>query len=287
MRITVNLATRPFADLGPAVKRLRIGMGALAGLSICLYAGLHLLHQKAERARETEQQADRRIAAVTAEQQHYRDLMHQPDNAAVLQQAQRLNKLFDEKAFSWTLAMEDLETVLPGGEQVTTLEPARDEKTGTISVHLRVAGPRDKAVELVQNLEHSRRFAEPRITNESSESNSGPNQQLPPVSVSSNASFDLWANYNPAAPDERKSAKRKETSSAGAGDDIAVAPANNQKPMEGRMHLPVQTIRPDQGRPGPMPQKNLSPGAQPNSNRLMRPVYNGAPKPNQNLGGPQ
>ena len=30
MRVTLNLATRPFADLGPAIKRLRIGMGVLA-----------------------------------------------------------------------------------------------------------------------------------------------------------------------------------------------------------------------------------------------------------------
>ena len=41
-----------------------------------------------------------------------------------------LNQLFDEKTFSWTLAMEDLETVLPGGVQVATLDPTRDQKTG-------------------------------------------------------------------------------------------------------------------------------------------------------------
>ena len=38
MRITLNLATRPFADLGPAMKRLRIGMGVLAFLAILLAA---------------------------------------------------------------------------------------------------------------------------------------------------------------------------------------------------------------------------------------------------------
>ena len=36
--------------------------------------------------------------------------------------------------------MEDLETVLPGGVQVTTLEPTRD-KDGHITLHLRVLGP--------------------------------------------------------------------------------------------------------------------------------------------------
>ena len=41
MRITLNLATRPFADLGPAIKRLRIGMAVLAVLAIVLGLGLH------------------------------------------------------------------------------------------------------------------------------------------------------------------------------------------------------------------------------------------------------
>ncbi len=63
--------------------------------------------------------------------------MQQPDNARTLQQAESLNQLFDEKAFSWTLAMEDLETVLPAGVQVTTLEPT--VKDGQITVHLRVS----------------------------------------------------------------------------------------------------------------------------------------------------
>ena len=80
--------------------------------------------------------------------------MRQPENAQVLAQAEALNQLFDEKAFSWTLAMEDLETVLPGGVQVTSIEPTRD-KDGHITLHLRVLGPRDRAIELVANLEHS------------------------------------------------------------------------------------------------------------------------------------
>jgi len=42
-------------------------------------------------------------------------MMRQPANVQVVAQAEALNKLFDKKTFSWTLAMEDLETVLPAG----------------------------------------------------------------------------------------------------------------------------------------------------------------------------
>jgi type IV pilus assembly protein PilN len=128
--------------------------------------------------------------------------MHQPANVQLLAQTEALNRLFDEKAFSWTLAMENLETVLPGGVQVTTLEPVR-AKDGHITLHLRVLGPRDRAVELVRNLEHSKRFLLPRIVGENAESVGGPNEKLEPISASSRVNFDLLAEYNPGSPEER------------------------------------------------------------------------------------
>jgi type IV pilus assembly protein PilN len=197
MRISLNLATRPFADLGPILKRLRIAMGALALLAVALGIGLYVMDQKAKAARSRDHALDMQIARMNKERQGYQALMRQPQNAAVLAEAQNLNQLFDEKAFSWTLAMEDLETVLPSGVQVTTLEPIRD-KDGHITLHLRVLGPRDRSIQLVENLEHSKRFLRPRIVGESSESEGGPNQRVEPVSATNRVNFDLLADYNPA-----------------------------------------------------------------------------------------
>src|ERR1700676_5321580 len=112
MNVKINLATRPFADLRPSIKRLRIAMAVFAFLSICLGVGLHLLHSKAEAARAREHALDTQVARVNQERQGYQAMMRQPDNAQVLDQAGNLNALFDQKFFSWTLAMEDLETVL-------------------------------------------------------------------------------------------------------------------------------------------------------------------------------
>src|ERR1039458_840871 len=137
-------------------------------------------------------------------------MMHQPANDALLKQAGALNQLIDEKTFSWTLAMEDLETVLPGGVQATTLEPLRDTKPGTIAVKLRVVGPRDRAVDLVENLEHSKPFLQPRIVGESTESAGGPGEKLEPVSASNRVNFELLAEYSPAAPLDRKAKKQQE-----------------------------------------------------------------------------
>jgi len=207
MRITLNLATKPFADEGPALKRLRIAIAVLAAIAIGLILGLRAIHQKAEAARAHDHSLDGQIAQVTRERQNYQDLMRRPENAQLLDQVGVLNRLFDAKAFSWTLALEDLETVLPRGVQVSTLEPVR-AKDGHTTLHLRVIGPRDRAVELVRNLEHSRRFLLPRIVGENAETTGGPGDQLQPVSASSRVNFDLLAEYNPASSDERKAGKK-------------------------------------------------------------------------------
>jgi len=286
MRVTLNLATRPFADLGPAIKRLRIAMGVLAFISILLGFGLHAIHQKAEAARTRAHSLDGQIAHITQEEESYKALMKQPANAQLLQEAAELNKIIDDKTFSWTLAMEDLETVLPGGVQVTSLEPAR-QKDGHITLKLRVQGPRDRAVDLVRNLEHSRRFLLPRIVGENAaESNTGPaNQRLQPVSAADRVDFDVQADYNPASPEERKAASRK--AAAKREDEM---PTRTPRPVVRPLPLPApgQSRPPYTGVPAPMNRAPIPPagrfptrtpgsppGSQPNSN------------PNSQPGGPQ
>jgi type IV pilus assembly protein PilN len=253
MRISLNLATKPFADIGPLVKNLRIAMAAMAVVAIALGYGVYALDAKAKAARERERVVETRIDRINRERQGYQAMMRQPDNAATLAQAENLNQLFDEKAFSWTLAMEALETVLPGGVQATTLEPMRD-KDGNITLHLRVLGPRDRSIQLVENLERSRRFLSPRIVGESSESTNGPNQRAEPVSASNRVNFDVLADYVPPKPGEHRAEKKASEDKTGA--------AHKAQPH-------ARTL-------GPTP-----PGA-------TRPPYTGMPRPHAPAqGGPQ
>jgi len=279
MRITLNLASRPFADLGPAIKRLRIAMGLLALASIGMGLGLRAIDEKADEARARDHSLDGQIARINQERQGYQSLMAQPANAQLLDQVGTLNRLFDEKAFSWTLAMEDLETVLPGGVQVSTIEPVR-AKDGHITLHLRVIGPRDRAVELVRNLEHSKRFLFPRIVGENAESTGGPGQRLEPVSASNRVDFDLLAEYNPALPGERKAARKPPP----------------ERENSSRPPTPLAAHPP--GGPVFVPQPRMGQGAGQGviQNRLpgaVRPPYTGPtpPKPDSSLypapGGPQ
>jgi type IV pilus assembly protein PilN len=272
MRVSVNLATRPFANLGPTLRRLRIAMGSLAVIVLGLWLGLHLLHGRADKVRAQERSLDVDISRLNQEQQGFRTLVAQPDNAAIIDRAGALNALIDQKSFSWTLAMEDLETVLPGGVQVTTLEPIVDKKDGHVAVHMRVVGPRDKAVELVANLEHSHRFLQPRIIGESAEStnSANPNQQLEPVSATNRENFDLLADYNPATAAEQEAAGHKRHAEHGAAEGPQPTKANPDEEMPAA-HRAAPAARP--ARPAPSVRRQPVAGAPPTA----RPVIQDTP----------
>lgn len=241
MRVAINLASRPFADIAPAIKSLRRAMAVLAMVAVVLLVGLHFVHDKAEAARARERALDAQIAKVRQEQGQYQAMMRQPDNALTLQQSENLNRLFEEKSFSWTLAMEDLETVLPAGVQVMTLEPT--VRAGQISVRLRVVGPRDKDVDLVRNLEHSRHFVLPRIVGESAESAGGPSQRPEPVSASSRVDFDVLADYNAGTPEERKAHEKAAAKTHANDDSSTTAPSGSPHTGMIRPHAPLQPRR--------------------------------------------
>ena len=207
MNISLNLASRPYTDHGPSIRRLRIGMGICVLLLAVLAWGLESFHQSAVRIAHDQAQLDQSIARIRAEQAGYQAQMRQPQNDRVLTQATFLNKLFDQKSFSWTMTMEDLEPVLPAGVQVTAIEPQRN-KNGALTLHIRVTGPRERSVDLLRNMEHSRRFVSPRITGESAE-NAATSATTQAVSAPGRVSFDILAEYNQATPEERKAAERK------------------------------------------------------------------------------
>ena len=231
MRIGLNLATRPYADIRPTLKRLRIGMLVLALVSGGAALGLHEVHNAAEAARARAHSLDGEIARVSGERQGYIRMMQEPDNARLLNETNMLNGLFDDKSFSWTLTMESLETVLPGGVQVSTLEPAR-AKDGHITLRMRVIGPREKGIEFVRNLEHSQRFLTPRIVGETAENSNEPGRNMQPVSETNRFSFDLLADYNPPSADEMKP--------AAGGKKTGAAPAQKERSSDEGVSRPAR-----------------------------------------------
>jgi type IV pilus assembly protein PilN len=229
MRITLNLASHPYVELRPLYQRLRI----VSLLLVLTAAGLWWVsrgeQQKAAEAHARASTIDHAITQTQQERQRAEASMRQPQNAAVLTQAQFLNNLFLHKSFSWTAVMMDLEQVLPAGVQVLTIDPVV-AKDGGVTIHMRVGGPREKAVELVRNLEHSRRFRTPRIVSETAQSQNqnGRPSTFESVSTGNGVVFDVLAEYNPLEPRETK----RESATAEPAKQVHVA--HVVKPGAGR-----------------------------------------------------
>lgn len=207
MKITLNLASQPYVDLRSTLKRLRLLMLILVLLAIPLFLLLKSEQKKAQVATARVDAMQNNVENLERQQQSYQALMRQPQNAAVLTQSGYLNSLFRQKAFSWTATMTDLETVLPAGVQVLSLDPAIT-KSGEVIIHLRVSGARDRAIQLVKNLERSRHFASPRIAGETQAQTSNSNSAVQPVSASTAVNLDILADYRPLSAEEQASEEK-------------------------------------------------------------------------------
>ncbi|HEX3986947.1 MAG TPA: fimbrial assembly protein [Acidobacteriaceae bacterium] len=195
MRISVNLASHPFVELRPVYARLRTWSLILVLVGAALWLLYHNERGQAEEARARVANVENRVQQLERQQQSYQTMMQQPKDASILRQADFLNGLFRQKAFSWTATMTDLETVLPTGVQVLSLDPivAPD---GHVTIRLRVTGARDRALDLVRNLEKSRHFVSPRVASETlaTQGNQGGAQN---ASTANEVNFDILADYRP------------------------------------------------------------------------------------------
>src|SRR6185312_500598 len=109
MRISVNLASRPFVELRPLFARLRLAMAALLVIAVGLGFWLHALNGRARIAQAQMDTLKTQTRHFQQERQMNEARMRQPQNMAVLERSQFLNALFARKSFSWTAVMMDLE----------------------------------------------------------------------------------------------------------------------------------------------------------------------------------
>jgi type IV pilus assembly protein PilN len=214
MRISVNLASRPFVELRPLFALLRLAMAALAVLAIGLGIGLHFLSKQARAAEDQMDGLEARTQAFQMERQSNESRMRKPENKAVLDRSMFLNDLFKRKSFSWTSVMMDLERVLPAGVQVTSIDP-ETTPDGDVNIRLRVNTlERDRAVALVRNLERSQRFLAPRLSNETAQKQEPGSLTLQAQMGITGVEFDILSGYNPLPENPFKTDKTAKTDRA-------------------------------------------------------------------------
>jgi len=247
MRISINLATKPFIELRPLYARLRLTMAALALTAIALGFGLHFLSANARADQAQMDGLKTQTLAAQIERQTNETRMREPQNQAILERAHFLNDLFTHKSFSWTAVMMDLERVLPVGVQVTSIEPSISAE-GDVNIRLRVTGDRDLSVDLVRNLEHSQRFLAPHLNNETAQTKEpGSQMQAAQPILPGGVQFDIMSGYNPLpeSPKVRGEQAKKDKEAAQQNETPKTAPqkieakqakplAANPKPVGGK-----------------------------------------------------
>lgn len=166
MRFDINLASQPYEDARQFWMRWGSGLVAGALLTLVLVTMTAVGWINARRDHQTLAQIRRQIADRDQRRLEAERFLGLPENRTTRDEAQVLNELIERKAFSWTLVLENLEKVMPGRVHLVSIHPELDPDN-QLALKMTVAGDsRDRAIELAQRMEDSRRFAQTNIISE-------------------------------------------------------------------------------------------------------------------------
>jgi type IV pilus assembly protein PilN len=163
MRLDINLATQPYEDVKRFWTRWGTALGWLALLTLVLLYTVFTGWLVAAKDRDLIAKSQQQIQSRERERQTAEAMLNRPENRSTRDRSQFLNELFERKSFSWTKVFADLERVMPARLHLVSIHPemAPDHQ---LALKLVVAGEsRDRAIELVRQMEDSPHFRDPRI----------------------------------------------------------------------------------------------------------------------------
>ena len=192
MKLNINLATQPYEDSRQFWTYWGTGLGLLALVTLLLVFMAVNGFIEGNRDRQQMDKLKTQLAEVVREKVQAEAMLSQPQNRTVRDQSRFLNGLFERKAFSWTLAFEQLEQVMPAHLHVISIHPGVSADNN-LELKLVVGGEtREQALDLVRKMESSKHFRQTRIDSEKFESAnnlSGNNDRV---------QFDINALYVPS-----------------------------------------------------------------------------------------
>jgi len=211
MRININLASQRFED----ARQFYVRWGSALALVVVITAGLVLLSwykfQGTASDRKRINELQQRIAKLDQDRKEAEEVLNRPQNRDVRDQSRFWNDVIDQKSFSWTQLLSDLEKIMPAHAYVRTVQPTLTQDK-RLQLKLMIAGEkRDDVNDLVSKMERSERFHSSVLKSEElrnqSVGGSGSSQNVQPV-----WEFGIETFYTPATPGQqpRVSAKAGE-----------------------------------------------------------------------------
>ena len=194
MKIRINLASEPYENArkfyvrwGSLLLAVILLSGALVFGAVSGWRNAHGLSGKiaAEQAN---------LDKLNRQEQQDLAILNKPENRDVRDKSRVLNGLIRSKEFSWTLIFSDLEHLMPARLHVLSITPQLDVNND-IEVHMLVAGDsREKAIELIQNMEKSREFRRAQVLSETET-----RREQGGTQASDLVQFEIIAQYVPVA----------------------------------------------------------------------------------------
>jgi type IV pilus assembly protein PilN len=169
MRVNLNLATQPYEDVRDFLLKWGVGLALAVVASVALvWLAVTGWRQSRDIGRDIRVK-QQEIARLKQDEQKAQTLLNNPENSGTRARAALLNSLIARKAFSWTQAFSDFEKLLPARVQVMSIQPQLDPDN-QLTISLVVASDsRDRAIELLKNLEDSAHFERAQLLSETNE----------------------------------------------------------------------------------------------------------------------
>ncbi|MFZ0806594.1 MAG: PilN domain-containing protein [Candidatus Sulfotelmatobacter sp.] len=239
MRLDLNLASQPYEDARQFWMRWGTAVGAVGLLTLLLLALTVTGWFNARRDHKAMAEKRALIAERDQVRANAEEFLNRPENRTTRDTSQFLNELIERKAFSWTRVLENLEKVMPARVHLVSINPGLDEDN-QLSLKMTVAGDsRERAIELAQRMEDSKRFAQTNImSGRSTQSTTGDTEQfdIAAIYIPEPATATDAGTANPAAPNSTKEATPKDAT--GAEGPAEVPPA---KPKKAPIKPPTKT----------------------------------------------
>ena len=225
MRYRINLASQPyenarqfFLQWGTALAALFIVSALLVFTAAKSWRANHALNRGI-----SEEQA--RLDKLNDQEKKDLAILNQDQNRDVRDRSLAINALIRRKEFSWTRIFSDLEKLMPTRLHVVSISPQLAQ-SDQIEIHMMVAGDsRDKAIELVQNMEKAADFRDAQILSETTAAKGSQGDAV---------SFEISAVYVPSAAAAISQAEKQQAENeTPAAEPKTVSQKAGTKPTKG------------------------------------------------------
>lgn len=231
MRLNINLASQPYEVAQSYRRQMTLIIGGLGLIAVLLLGYIFYQRQQSRGINRQLAQVRWQMHNLESEEAQARAILNKPANRVIADQSDYLNQLFARKSLSWTRVFTEMEKIVPAGLHVVSMKPEYT-KTNDLVLHVIVAtDSRDRAVELVRNMEKSTHLRQAQIVAETVTTSSSDQ-----AAGGGSIQFDIAATYIPGAPETDESS----TGAATAEDSAAALtkaanPTTNDPPMKGRV----------------------------------------------------